>query len=401
MPSRTARKAPSAHAIIEDEDEEDEDESGAQVVCVLMDSRRTPVGYLCIRRQVSDLEMQPVLKTYNDPGTLIMPPRALQIRAENEEGGVSTLRTRALLAYATPQTMEHAGGASVCDTGGDIFVSLRANGTYGYSRIWTAKYDEHFKERFECATNNPDSRVFKPQAAFEFERSINKLFGRGATERVPILYARPHHQHSERGLCTLAERRILSFTPQPPNIVDQLKIAKILDGLETMVCRKDTLACSLLLPFECSPTVVYAMYTKSHETAAMLKPLTIFQGVHAGCGDHAHWEDATGSGCTLRGFHSCRCGRGRRDSIKLRVLESFQISCEFNLLSTVTCTVQGEWRERDRVTCACPCPMIQFFYLHFFFGTCTESQISDADQTTSTSYNELILLYQARGIDRG
>ena len=112
---------------------------------------------------------------------------------------------------------------------GDSYVYRRDNGEYALSQVWPTKYNEQFKQSFTCSTTNPDPRIFHPQALAEFKRTINKLFGPSATERVPIVFAqnaKPNREPVYKGSAEHLERYLRSN----PAAVDRLKIAKLYPG---------------------------------------------------------------------------------------------------------------------------------------------------------------------------
>lgn len=236
----------------------------------------------------SHLKKRPTLLTYNSFGEMINEPKQLPTRHEH----AAEMEVRALIAFPTPETLEYEVGQSLLDQTNDTFVYHRANDTYGLSHIWTTKYNQAFTSKFVCTTHNPDPFRFKPQAVYEFKRTICKLFGSDAIDRVPIVFAR--HVINKSGAeeedldsdskvdsntlpVYVGESEALEkFLRARPDVVDQLKIAKLYPGgfIAVVTNPKET----TLKHFDFSAGKEYALYTKvGYDRMACIKLLSIFQ----------------------------------------------------------------------------------------------------------------------------
>ena len=188
------------------------------------------------------------------------------------------LKSRAIITYAVPMEMDPVDGASLVERSGERYVHVRANGTYGISRVWTAKYNDEFMEKFDCSTANNDRSTFNPQAAYEFASTINSLFGAGATRRVPIVYAKLSQRNNNYVYVGKAED-LQAFLRRRPDVVDLLRIAQLTpSGFMSVVSKSSApQECTALKSFDFAPGVTYALYTKvGFETMTMAKALDTF-----------------------------------------------------------------------------------------------------------------------------
>ena len=120
-------------------------------------------------------------------------------------------------------------GKRLVNMHGDTYVHERANKTFGVCHTWDGIYNAKFQEFFECSTENPKPEMFKAQAVYEFERTVQRLFGEDATQRVPIVFAKNSADNENFVLMGKAEA-LEAFLAAHPEVLDELRIAKLFPG---------------------------------------------------------------------------------------------------------------------------------------------------------------------------
>jgi len=152
----------------------------------------------------------------------------LPMRPEDKGESVEEHAERALVTYPFPQQVSTQNGRRLVASGSKV-VRERLNGEYGLSQIWTIKINKSFLEDFTVTTTNPNIDTFHPQAVFEFECAINKIFGNGATSKHPILYA-AHTKLSDEKIYKGTAKALERFLRAQPRVCDQLNITKLYPG---------------------------------------------------------------------------------------------------------------------------------------------------------------------------
>ena len=167
---------------------------------------------------------------------------------------------------------------TVIQTEGEDYVFERENETFGLAQIWPIKVNKDFYSKFEVSTGtNPDHKIFQPQAVFEFERSIKRLFGDDALDRVQILYAKNTNTNKlpiYKGSAAALE----SYLRAHPEAVDQLKIAKLFPGGFVATVTIEKKKKNGYKQFDFTPGIEYVLYTKQgFESMACIKMYSAFE----------------------------------------------------------------------------------------------------------------------------
>ena len=194
------------------------------------------------------------------------------------------LQTRALTSYPYAQQVPMRIGQVIMYETGDAYVYKRDNGEYGLSQVWPIKFNEQFKKSFTCSTANPDPKIFNPQAVADFEHTMNRLFGDGATDRVPVVYAQSTRTNT-LPLYRGTSEQLQCYLRANPAAVDKLKIAKLYPGgfvavvsvggnpSKGEVPKKDSFK-----HFDLTPGETYVLYTKQgYESMACVKSAFAFE----------------------------------------------------------------------------------------------------------------------------
>jgi hypothetical protein len=194
------------------------------------------------------------------------------------------LQARGLTSYPFAQMVPASSGKEIIADIGDTYVYPRPNGEYGLSQIWPMKVNAQFRTAFSVSTSNPEPKIFHPQAVAEFKRSIRKLFGADATDRVPIYYARNSKRNPHPIYRGTAEQLELYLRTNPA-AVESLKIAKLYPGGFVAIVsvggnpskgeppKKDGFK-----HFDLTKGEVYVLYTKlGYETMACVKSAEQFE----------------------------------------------------------------------------------------------------------------------------
>jgi len=244
-------------------------------------------------------------RTYLPSGVSENEPEKLPVSLDDEtekteEESLKKLQSRALTSYPFAQQVDMKSGEDIiAQLGGkESYVYRRANGEYGLSQIWPIKVNDSFKKNFQLITEiNPDPSIFQPQAVYEFDRTINLLFGAGATKKVPILFCKNERANTLPIYKGTAEALQL-FLQNNPKAVQQLKIAKLFPGgfVATVSIggnpkkneppKKDSFK-----QFDFTPGENYFLYTKQgYESMACVKSADQFERECA-LGKTLHMDD--------------------------------------------------------------------------------------------------------------
>jgi hypothetical protein len=237
------------------------------------------------------LRTNPEGRTYLPSGVCENEAKALPIRMLDEAPDKSKgekdmtaeemsdkLKTRGLVSYPFPQKVPQKEGKEIIEASDDTFVYERPNGELGLSQIWPIKVNKQFFERFKVSTTNPDPRVFQPQAIGEFTRSIEKLFGKGATQRAPVYYALNKNQN-KKPIFKGNSEALQDFLRKSPKVCDDLKIAKLYPGgfISTISiggnpAKGEPPKKNNFKHFDFTPGIEYVLYTKQgYESMACIK----------------------------------------------------------------------------------------------------------------------------------
>ena len=195
------------------------------------------------------------------------------------------LKSRALTSYPFAQQVTVTAGEEIMrEMGNDDYVYKRDNGEYGLSQIWPIKFNAQFKKSFVCSTTNPNPRIFHPQAVAEFRRTIERLFGAGATQLVPVVYAQSTRANN-LPIYKGTSEQLQVYLRSHPEAVDKLRIAKLYPGGFVAIVstggnpskgeppKKDGFK-----HFDLAPGETYVLYTKQgYESMACVKSAEQFE----------------------------------------------------------------------------------------------------------------------------
>ena len=196
----------------------------------------------------------------------------------SDEKNLEKLRTRGLVSYPFAQSMSETAARQIIEDSRDTsYVYERPDGSFGVSQIWPIKVNAEFSKNFTVATTNPDPKTFQPQAVVEFRRTIERLFGKGATSRSPIIFAQSKKFNTLPIYKGTAEA-LQAFLRANPSVCDELKIAKLFPGgfISTIDIggKKNGFK-----HFELTAGVEYLLYSKQgYESMACIKSRAQFVG---------------------------------------------------------------------------------------------------------------------------
>ena len=217
------------------------------------------------------LTKEPEQRTFLPSGISENEPKGVTIHVADDEP-LDKLKTRGLVSYPYPQQVPmKAGHAIITELGNESYVYKRANGEYGLSQIWPIKVNEQFQKSFTVSIDphNPDPTIFHPQAVEEFKRTLNILFGPGATSKCPILYAK-NSKINKKPLYKGTAEALQLFLRNNPRACARLKIVKLFPGgfvTVTSTPKKDSFK-----HYDFTPKEMYYLYVKQgYETMACIK----------------------------------------------------------------------------------------------------------------------------------
>ena len=238
------------------------------------------------------LPNNPIGRTYLPSGVAENEPKNLPIRpideapdkAKGEEDMTEKqmadkLKTRGLVSYPFAQSMPLSRGREIIEEVGDAYVYERPNGTIGLSQIWPIKVNDAFFKQFTVAYGtNPNPKVFQPQAVGEFKRSIDRLFGEGATRKHPVLFA----QNKKRNKLPIFKGNsdaLQAFLRASPKVCDDMNIAKLYPGGFVSIisiggnpAKGEPPKKNNYKNFDFTPGIEYVLYTKQgYESMACIK----------------------------------------------------------------------------------------------------------------------------------
>jgi len=104
---------------------------------------------------------------------------------------------RGLIAYSFPQFVEASVAQQVVGKyesswDGNTYSTTpfvqKSGDKYSLVQTWPTKFNDKFKQDFNCKPNNPDSKKFQPEAVDAFKACMETLFGAGATAKSRIQF---------------------------------------------------------------------------------------------------------------------------------------------------------------------------------------------------------------------
>jgi len=213
---------------------------------------------------------------YLPKGIMENEPKGLPIRPEHEDAGEEEkLLTRGLVSYPYKQDFPILPAKNVIESDGDEYVWERENGEFGLAQIWPIKVNKQFHEKFAISHDNPEPRIFQPQAVGEFDRAIRKLFGADATKRVPILFCKNTNKNTKTIFYGSGDA-LQKYLREHPEACDELKIAKLFPG--GFVCTTSTKKEQGFKQFDFMKATDYVLYTKvGWESMACIKTFEAFE----------------------------------------------------------------------------------------------------------------------------